>query len=180
MVLNIIKCPQSYCNIILAQIQFVHSCSLCCSPIILVNLERHSVTSCESPEKYCSYATAMQLRKSTEKIKVDTFNTTIDAKYIAKDINILKCEIFLGDLQRRNKYGRYTYRIAAYFQKVFIFGYFERAFFCENKFQRIILLRKLIPTIDSRYSSRVRSRDYFLDPARTCLSSLYRFFILYY
>jgi len=60
------------------------------------------------------------------------------------------------------------YRIAAYFRKVFIFGYFERAFLCENKFQRIIFLRKLITTIDSTAPECVHVIN-FLYPAWTCL-----------
>ena len=36
----------------------------------------------------------------------------------------------------------YMYRIAGNFQKVFIFGYFEEAFLFENKFSRLVVLRK--------------------------------------
>ena len=42
----------------------------------------------------------------------------------------------------------YNYRIAGYFRRVFIFGYFEVAFFFENNFLGPSLLRKLIPTIN--------------------------------
>ena len=39
------------------------------------------------------------------------------------------------------------YRIAGYFRRVFIFGYFEEAFFCENKFPGPTVIRKYISTI---------------------------------
>ena len=43
--------------------------------------------------------------------------------------------------------GRFVvsyYRIVGYFLKVFIFGYFEEAFFCKNKFLGTIFIPKYI------------------------------------
>ena len=46
--------------------------------------------------------------------------------------------------------GQKLYRIAGYFRRVFIFGYFEEAFFCENKFLYPTVLRKYILTINNQ------------------------------
>ena len=40
-----------------------------------------------------------------------------------------------------------VYRIAGYFRRVFIYRYFEEAFFCENKFPGPIVIQKYILTI---------------------------------
>ena len=41
--------------------------------------------------------------------------------------------------------NRLIHRIAGYFRREFIFGYFEEAFLFENKFRLTAFLRKLIP-----------------------------------
>jgi len=48
------------------------------------------------------------------------------------------CDKFQKDVP----FDNVTYRIAGYFRKVFIFGYFERACHFENKFPGQAVLRK--------------------------------------
>ena len=47
-------------------------------------------------------------------------------------------------------YSSYSYRTASYFRRVFIFGYFEQAFLCENEFLGPTVLREHIPTINNK------------------------------
>ena len=56
------------------------------------------------------------------------------------------------------------YRIAGYFRRVFIFGYFEEALFCENKFPGPTVIRKYILTI--KLNACLHSRDYIIFAAR--------------
>ena len=58
----------------------------------------------------------------------------------------------------------YNYRIAGYFRRVFIFGYFKEAFFCENKFLGPTVLRKYIHTI--KLNACLHSRDYIIFAVR--------------
>ena len=51
-----------------------------------------------------------------------------------------------------------SYRIAGYFRKEFIFGYFEEAFLFENKFLVTTFLQKLIPITASHEDFSVSKR----------------------
>ena len=65
--------------------------------------------------------------------------------------HILSLEIysFKGLYQHKNDgmVNNYSNRIAGYFRTVFIFGYFEQAFFYENKFPGPTVIRKHIVMI---------------------------------
>ena len=56
------------------------------------------------------------------------------------------------------------YRIAGYFRRVFIFGYFKEAFFCENKFPGPTVIQKCILTI--KLNACLDSRDYIIFAAQ--------------
>ena len=76
---------------------------------------------------------------------IDTNNSTITCHSTH-----LTSFAVLVDVSGGHQVHNYIYRTAGYFRRVFIFGYFKKAFLCENKFLGPTALRKYIPTINNQ------------------------------